>query len=65
MSTQECHTLQRYAMKMLKDPDDRDELVLLAWQESIRLGHRSSMQLLVNYGRKRTIVQTHEASSWR
>jgi hypothetical protein len=35
MSTQEFHTLQRYAMKMLKDPDDRDELVLLAWQECV------------------------------
>jgi len=43
MSTQEFHTLQRYAMKMLNDPDDRDELVLLAWQESIRLGSKSSM----------------------
>jgi hypothetical protein len=66
MSTQEFHTLQRYAMKMLKDPDDRDELVLLAWQESIRLGRKSSMPLLVNYmkwrGRenKRSIVGAHD-----
>jgi DNA-binding CsgD family transcriptional regulator len=65
MSTQECHTLQRYAMKMLSDPDDRDELVLLAWQESIRLGRRSSMPLLVNYMKwrarenKRSIVGAH------
>ena len=49
MSTQEFHTLQRYAMKMAKDPDDRDELVLLAWRESIRLGSRSSMPLLVYF----------------
>ena len=66
MSTQEFHTLQRYAMKMLKDPDDRDELVLLAWQESIRLGPRSSMPLLVNYMKwrarenKRSIVGAHD-----
>jgi hypothetical protein len=66
MSTQEFHTLQRYAMKMLKDPDDRDELVLLAWQESIRLGPRSSMPLLVNYMKwrarenKRSIVRAHD-----
>jgi hypothetical protein len=66
MSTQEFHTLQRYAMKMLNDPDDRDELVLLAWQESIRLGPRSSMPLLVNYMKwrarenKRSIVGVHD-----
>jgi DNA-binding CsgD family transcriptional regulator len=66
MSTQEFHTLQRYAMKMARDPDDRDELVLLAWQESIRLGPKSSMPLLVNYMKwrarenKRSIVGAHE-----
>jgi hypothetical protein len=66
MSTHEFHTLQRYAMKMLKDPDDRDELVLLAWQESVRLGSRSSMPLLVNYMKwrarenKRSIVGVHD-----
>ena len=61
----EFHTLQRYAMKMLKDPDDRGERVLLAWQESIRLGPKSSMLLLVNYMKwrarenKRSIVGAH------
>ena len=66
MSSQEFHTLQRYAMKMLNDPDDRDELVLLAWQESIRLGPRSSMPLLVNFMKwrarenKRSIVGAHD-----
>ena len=49
MSSEEFHTLQRYAMKMARDPDDRDELVLLAWQESNRLGKKSSMPLLVNF----------------
>jgi len=53
-------------MKMARDPDDRDELVLLAWQESIRLGPKSSMPLLVNYMKwrarenKRSIVGAHE-----
>jgi len=66
MSTHEYHTLQRYAMKMLNEPDDRDELVLLAWQESNRLGTRSSMPLLVNYMKlrarenKRSIVGVHD-----
>jgi hypothetical protein len=66
MSTQEYHTLQRYAMKMLNDLDDRDELVLLAWQESNRLGSKSSMPLLVNYMKwrarenKRSIVGAHD-----
>ena len=66
MSAQEFHTLQRYAMKMLKDPDDRDELVLLAWQESIRLGPKSSMPLLVNYMKlrarenMRSIIGAHD-----
>jgi len=66
MSTQDFHTLQRYAMKMAKDPDDRDELVLLAWQESNRLGPKSSMAILVNYMKwrarenKRSIVGVHD-----
>lgn len=66
MSPQEYHTLQRYAMKMTKDPDDRDELVLLAWQESNRLGPKSSMPLLVNYMKfrarenNRSIVGAHD-----
>ena len=58
--------MHRYAMKMIKDPDDRDELVLLAWQESNRLGAKSSMQLLVNFMKlrarenTRSIVGSHD-----
>ena len=48
MSPHHYFTLQRYAMKMLRDPDDRNELVLQAWQESLRLGDRASMPILVN-----------------
>jgi hypothetical protein len=53
-------------MKMARDPDDRDELVLLAWQESNRLGPKSSIPLLVNYMKwrarenKRSIVGAHD-----
>jgi len=66
MSSREFHTLQRYAMKMVRDPDDRDELVLLAWQESLRLGARSSMPLLVNFMKlrarenNRSLVGAHD-----
>jgi len=49
MSPQEYYTLKRYAMKMSSDVDDQDELVLLAWQESLRLGKRATMPLLVNF----------------
>jgi hypothetical protein len=51
-------------MKMVKDPDDRDELVLQAWQESLRLGDRAETPLLVNFMKwrarenKRSIVGT-------
>jgi hypothetical protein len=45
MSPQEYHTLKRYAMKHANDPDDQNELVLLAWQESKRLGQRSCMPI--------------------
>lgn len=64
MSPHQYYTLQRYAMKMVRDPDDRDELVLQAWQESLRLGDRSSMPLLVKFMKlraredKRSIVGT-------
>ncbi len=40
MTSKDFSTLRRYAMKFAGDPDDRDELVLLAWQESKRLGSR-------------------------
>jgi hypothetical protein len=62
MSNKEYYTLRRYAMKFANDPDDQNDLVLLAWQESNRLGAKASMPILVNFmklrGRenKRTIV---------
>jgi hypothetical protein len=49
MSPQEYHTLRRYAMKYANDPDDQNDLVLLAWQESTRLGTKAAMPLLVNF----------------
>jgi hypothetical protein len=49
MSPQDYHTLRRYAMKYANDADDQNELVLMAWQESNRLGHKSCIPILVNY----------------
>jgi hypothetical protein len=51
MTNKEFQTLRRHAMKFARDPDDRDELVLLAWRESQRLGERSTIGLLVNHMR--------------
>ncbi len=49
MSNKEYYTLRRYAKKYTSDPDDQNDLVLLAWQESVRLGERASMPILVNF----------------
>jgi len=54
MSPQEFSTLKRYAMKMTPDEDDRDELVLQAYEEGVRLGERRSMPLLVNFMKLRS-----------
>ena len=49
MSNKEYYTLRRYAMKFANDPDDQNDLVLLALQESNRLGAKASMPILVNF----------------
>ncbi len=49
MSNKEYYTLRRYAMKFVNNEDDQNDLVLLAWQESIRLGEKASMPILVNF----------------
>ena len=36
-------------MKFANDEDDQNDLALLAWQESVRLGDRASMPILVNF----------------
>ena len=46
-------------MKMLPDEDDRDNLVLLAYVESVRLGERSAMPLLVNFMKLRAKENNH------
>jgi len=47
--TQQVHNiLWHYTEKLTRDPDDRDELVLMAWRESERLGARSSIPLMIN-----------------
>jgi len=54
MSPQEFGTLKRYAMKMARDEDDRDELLLQAYEEGVRLGEKRSMPLLVNFMKLRS-----------
>ncbi len=69
MSPQEFGTLKRYAMKMARDEDDRDEQVLQAYEEGVRLGKRRSMPLLVNFMKLRSrewiTVQPHQTITER
>ncbi len=51
MTTQEFTTLMSYARVFAHTEDDADELLLLAYQESLRLGTRCTFALLVNYMR--------------
>jgi len=47
--TQQTHNiLWHFTEKLTRDPDDRDELVLMAWRESEKLGARSTIQLMIN-----------------
>ena len=51
MTNQEFTTLMSYARVFAHTEDDADELLLLAYQESLRLGTRCTFGLLVNYMR--------------
>lgn len=51
MTTQEYGTLKSYARFFAQTEDDSDELLLLAYQESLRLGSKCTLALLVNYMR--------------
>ncbi len=51
MTNQEVTTLMSYARVFAHTEDDADELLLLAYQESLRLGARCTFALLVNYMR--------------
>ncbi len=47
--TQQTHNiLWHFTEKLTRDPDDRDELVLMAWKESQKLGSRASIPLMIN-----------------
>ena len=52
MSPQEFSTLKRYSMKYASEKDD---LVLQAYEEGLRLGEKRSMPLLVNFMKLRGI----------
>ena len=51
MTTQEFVTLKSYARFFAHTEDDADELLLLAYQESLRLGSKCTLALLINYMR--------------
>ena len=48
------NTLLHFTEKLTRDPDDRIELVLMAWQESLRLGKRAEIPLLINFMKLRS-----------
>ncbi len=49
MTTQEFSILKSYARTFAHTEDDADDLLLLAYQESLRLGVKCTMALLVNF----------------
>ena len=51
MTAQEFSTLKSYARIFAHTEDDEDELLLLAYQESLRLGSNCPLALLINYMR--------------
>ena len=51
MTTQEYGTLKSYARFFVHTEDDSDELLLLAYQEGVRLGSKCTLALLINYMR--------------
>ncbi len=61
MTTQEFVTLKSYARFFAHTEDDADELLLLAYQESLRLGSGCTLALLINYIRL-TAKSIHERS---
>ena len=51
MTAQEFSSLKSYARIFAHTEDDADDLLLLAYQESLRLGKKCAFALLVNYMR--------------
>ena len=51
MTAQEFSSLKSYARTFAHTEDDADDLLLLAYQESLRLGVKCTMALLVNFMR--------------
>lgn len=44
-----------FTEKLTRDPDDRKELVLLAWKESLRIGSKASIPLMINHMKLRSL----------
>jgi len=51
MTAREFATLKSNAWIFAHTEDDEDEVLLLAYQESLRLGSKSALALLINYMR--------------
>ena len=61
MTKRDFTTLMSYARIFAHTEDDSDELLLLAYQESLRLGSKCTLALLINYMRL-TAKGIHERS---
>jgi hypothetical protein len=48
MDEQTFQVLHHYTERLTRDPDDRDELVLMAWMASKRMGERATIALMIN-----------------
>jgi hypothetical protein len=55
MTQQTFNTLMHFTEKLTRDPDDRKELVLLAWKESLRIGNKASIPLMINHMKLRSL----------
>ena len=55
MTQQTFNVLHHYTEKLTRDPDDRKELVLIAWKESLRLKERANIPILIHHMKLRAL----------
>lgn len=44
-----------FTEKLTRDPDDRKELVLLAWKEGLRIGSKASIPIMIHHMKLRSL----------
>jgi hypothetical protein len=49
MDQQTFNTLYHFTERLTRDPDDRIELVLMAWQQSLRSKRNASIPIMINF----------------